>query len=84
MHAEAAPMLDLGFVNQGPRLRHYEDAIAVSANRKGVIDVDTVKGCTLGMRAYPDGGCYGECYAAKIAARNGIAFDVSVNRCFVD
>ena len=84
MHAEAAPMLDLGFADAPPRLRRYEDAIAVSVNRKGVIDVDTVKGCTLGMRAYPDGGCYGECYAAKIAARNGIAFDESVSRCFVD
>ena len=66
----------------GPRL--YHDALTVSVNRKGVIDVDTVKGCTLGMRARPGTGCYGECYANKIAVRNGIAFDQSVSRKFVD
>jgi hypothetical protein len=49
-------------------------------NEKGVLDVDTVKGCTLGMRAYPNGGCYGECYAQKTAARYGIDFRVSVSR----
>ncbi|MFA5387702.1 MAG: hypothetical protein WC322_04970 [Candidatus Paceibacterota bacterium] len=48
------------------------------------MDVDTVKGCTLGMRAYPDGGCYGECYARKIAARRGFDFAVSVSRRFCD
>lgn len=66
----------------GPRM--YHDALTVQVNRKGVVDVDTVKGCTLGMRAYPDGGCYGECYARKIAARNGIDFSTSVSRYIVD
>ena len=47
------------------------------------MDVDTVKGCTLGMAAEED-GCYGECYAAKIAARYGIAFETSVKRGFMD
>jgi len=46
--------------------RRYHDAITASANAKGCMDVDTVKGCTEGMRE--PGGCYGECYAAKIAA----------------
>ena len=62
----------------GPRL--YQPVLTASENQKGVLDVDTVKGCTLGMRAYPDGGCYGECYAAKTAARYGIDFSVSVSR----
>lgn len=60
--------------------RHYQPWLTVQANRKGVIDVDTVKGCTLGMAAYPDGGCYGECYAAKIAATYNIDFTVAVSR----
>jgi hypothetical protein len=49
-------------------------------NQKGVLDVDTVKGCTLGMRAYPGTGCYGECYAQKTAARYGIDFSTSISR----
>jgi len=32
------------------------------------------------MGARPDGGCYGECYANKTAARYGIDFTVSVSR----
>lgn len=68
-----------------PRIaRKYHDALTASLNQKGVMDVDTVKGCTLGMRAHPDGGCYGECYANKIATRYGIMFGESVSRHFVD
>lgn len=52
-------------------------------NRKGVLDVDTVKGCSLGMSAYPAGGCYGECYALKTAALYGFNFSVSVSRQFM-
>jgi hypothetical protein len=76
--------LDLGLAAPPPGPRTYGDALTVSVNRKGVIDVDTVKGCTLGMRAYPETGCYGECYARKIALRNGIAFNVSISREFMD
>lgn len=64
--------------------RKYHDALTASINLKGVIDVDTVKGCTLGMNARPDAGCYDDCYAQRIAARYGIAFEQSVNRGFVD
>jgi len=60
--------------------RRYQPALTAFVNRKGVLDVDTVKGCTMGMRAYPNGGCYGECYANKEARRNGIDFTVSVSR----
>ena len=63
--------------------RQYHEAITASANLKGCMDVDTVKGCTPGMSAQ-DGGCYGECYAAKIAVRYGIEFGQSVIRGFVD
>jgi hypothetical protein len=54
--------------------------LTVSANGKGVLDVDTVKGCSQGMAAHPDGGCYGECYAAKIALARGFDFTKSVSR----
>jgi hypothetical protein len=67
---------------QGPRL--YNPVLTVAENRKGVLDVDTVKGCSFGMTAYPDGGCYGECYAAKTAALYGIDFTVAVSRQFCD
>lgn len=63
--------------------RQYHEAITASANLKGCMDVDTVKGCTPGMSAL-EGGCYGECYAAKIAVRYGIEFGQSVVRGFVD
>jgi len=62
--------------------RRYHDAITALVNAKGCMDVDTVKGCTMGMRE--PGGCYGECYAATIASRYGIAFQLSVSRGFVD
>lgn len=65
---------------KGGKLREYLPILTVQENQKGVLDVDTVKGCTIGMQARPDGGCYGECYAAKIAARYGIDFTVSVSR----
>ena len=68
------------WTNRGHRL--YRSLLTVDKNGKGVLDVDTVKGCTMGMRAYPDGGCYGECYAAKTATRYGIDFTKSVSRQF--
>ena len=67
------------FVDNGGR-RIYRPVATARVNGKGCLDVDTVKGCTLGMRKYPDGGCYGECYARKDAARYGIDFSVSISR----
>jgi hypothetical protein len=58
----------------------YRPVLTVTENRKGVLDADTVKGCEMGMRAYPNGGCYGECYANKIAHMYGFDFTVSVSR----
>jgi len=65
-------------------LRQYGDAITIAVNGKGVVDVDTVKGCTEGMKVYPKTGCYGECYANKIARCRGIDFSTSISRKFVD
>lgn len=63
-----------------PTAKRYLPFLTVIENRKGVLDVDTVKGCSLGMANYPDGGCYGECYANKTAHQYGIDFSVSVSR----
>jgi hypothetical protein len=60
--------------------RLYHPFLTASENQKGVLDVDTVKGCTAGIGARPNGGCYNECYAQKIATRYGIDFSVSVSR----
>lgn len=62
---------------------YYLPVLTVTENGKGVLDVDTVKGCTLGMKAYPNGGCYGECYAYKTAHQYGIDFRTSVSRQFM-
>lgn len=60
--------------------RQYLPVLTISENRKGVLGIDSVKGCSAGMSAYPKGGCYGECYACKISKRTGIDFTKSVSR----
>jgi hypothetical protein len=65
-------------VHQGAR--RYKPILTAVKNAKGVLDVDTVKGCSIGMAAYLGVGCYSECYAAKTAARYGIDFSMSVSR----
>ena len=54
--------------------------MTADVNEKGVLDVDTVKGCTAGMNARPSTGCYGGCYAANIAKFRGINFAQAVTR----
>lgn len=61
-------------------LRKYRDALTADVNDKGVLDIDVVKGCTLGMAARPSHGCYDACYAATIAKFRGIDFSQSVVR----
>jgi len=73
------PLL-FNITKERPQIRQYGHFLTVCENRKGVIDADTVKGCTMGMNAYPDGGCYGECYALKNAIRYGFDFRTSVSR----
>ena len=70
---------------QGKLFREqFGEKLTVNENRKGVLDVDTVKGCTLGMRAYPDGGCYNQCYAQSISKVYGFDFPISVSRRPID
>lgn len=60
--------------------RDYQTGLTATENDKGVLDLDVVKGCSGGMQAHPDGGCYGSCYAARIAKRRGLDFGKSVSR----
>ncbi|GAF68609.1 unnamed protein product, partial [marine sediment metagenome] len=61
-------------------MRQYSETLTAATNSRGVLDIDTVKGCYFGMKTYPDGGCYKLCYAAKIAARYKIDFSKSIIR----
>ena len=65
--------------NETSTNHQYHSLLTASENRKGVLDVDTVKGCTLGLQNHIN-GCYGECYAYKNARRYGIDFSKSVSR----
>jgi len=65
-------------------LRRYGRMLTAAVNAKGVMDVDTVKGCTLGLAAHGERGCYDDCYARTIAAYRGFDFAVSVKRGFCD
>ena len=58
----------------------YLPVLTANENLKGVLDVDTVKGCYSGMAAYPVTGCYGACYAATTAKMYGRDFTVAVAR----
>lgn len=61
------------------RLKPYKEYLTVDLNQKGVLDVDTIKGCTMGIRNNPK-GCWGLCYAKKIADFRAIDFSKSVVR----
>jgi hypothetical protein len=47
--------------------KQYANILSASVNRKGVLDIDTFKGCPKGVAAHGERGCYGLCYAAKTA-----------------
>lgn len=60
--------------------RPYGNLLTVDVNQKGVLDVDVVKGCTAGIAAHGEKGCYQACYAASIARFRGIDFSRAVIR----
>ena len=62
------------------KFKRYAKRLTVDVNSKGVMDIDTVKGCSLGMKARPGVGCYDSCYANKLASLYGYDFAVSVSR----
>lgn len=64
----------------GRKVLPYKPVLTAAENLKGVLDVDTVKGCYSGMAAYPGTGCYGACYAATTAKQYGRDFTIAVSR----
>jgi len=61
-------------------MREYKPYLTAAENKKGVMDVDSVKGCFYGVERYPGGGCYNECYAYKTAIARGFDFKKAVSR----
>lgn len=62
------------------KLKKYSRNLSINVNRKGVPEIDTVKGCFEGIKRYPDGGCYGLCYAFRSALFYGYDFSESISR----
>jgi hypothetical protein len=54
--------------------------LTVDINRKGVLDIDVVKGCTAGIAAHGEKGCYQACYASSMSKYMGIDFSRAVVR----
>lgn len=61
-------------------MKGFLGRITLSKNARGCWILDTVKGCILAHSR--KGGCYGDCYALKIAGRYGIDFSNPVKRGF--
>jgi hypothetical protein len=59
----------------------YGNSISLVRNTRGIYCLDTTMGCSSGM-ANTDGGCYGDCYAAKSAKLYGYDFTKTVLREF--
>lgn len=62
-------------------MRKYLKKITLEKNKRGVWCLDTFKGCFHGIIRNPK-GCYGICYAAKIATSKGYDFGMEVKRDF--
>lgn len=61
-------------------MRTYLPTLTASVNAKGVLEVDTFKGCPEGIAAHGKKGCYGLCYAQSCASFRGIDFSTGVSR----
>lgn len=61
--------------------KEYLNIITLNKNSRGVYCLDTSVGCASGM-AEQQGGCYGDCYAAKSAKLYGYDFSKTVLRYF--
>lgn len=62
-------------------MKKYSNKIALYKNKRGVWDLDPVKGCKYGM-ANNKNGCYGSCYAYRLANIYECDFSHSVIRGF--
>jgi hypothetical protein len=61
-------------------MRNYNTKITLSRNKRQIWDLDTFKGCEHGI----NGGCYGICYAVKLAKARGYNFSKVVKRDFIN
>lgn len=59
-------------------MKNYKSIITLNKNNRGCYILDTVKGCILSNNS----GCYGDCYAYKIAKRYGYDFINPIKRNF--
>jgi len=59
--------------------KELKELLTVTLNDKGVLDLDTVKGCPYGIANNPK-GCWGLCYAKKIADFYGWDFSKGILR----
>jgi len=64
-------------------MKKYSNIITLSKNRRGVWDLDVIKGCKYGMQNNKN-GCYSACYAYFTANRYGYDFSISTMRDFKD
>lgn len=62
-------------------MKNYTQKIKLVKNSRGVWDLDPFKGCFYGIK-YNKKGCYGLCYAAKIAKFRGYDFGKTIYRYF--
>jgi len=62
-------------------VKTYLPKISLVRNSRGVYCIDSIMGCPSGL-AQTEGGCYGDCYAARTAKRYGIDFTKAVLRDF--
>lgn len=62
-------------------MKTFGNRITLVHNGRGCDILDTVKGCSVCGTTKPN-GCYGDCYAMRIASRYGINFSNPVSRNF--
>lgn len=62
-------------------MREYSSKISLTKNSRGIYSIDTSIGCGSGLKN-EQGGCYGDCYAAKSAKLYGYDFSKTVLRYF--
>ena len=62
-------------------MRAYSNKISLTKNSRGIYSLDTSIGCASGMNNN-EGGCYGDCYAAKSSKLYGYDFSKTILRSF--
>jgi len=62
-------------------MQRYTNKITLVKNARGMWDLDPFKGCEYGIKSCKD-GCWGICYAAKIARSKGFDFGKTIYRYF--